>query len=455
MVIFSSLIKNLSSDASSLSKKTKLKEYGEKFPNFVRLLYRTYSPEFVYGVKKVPEVVNFGNLTLDETWPKVEMTLDRLTNRQVTGNAARDEIATLMSSLLEEEAKVLENLLKGDLRCGINVRLINRAFPGTIPEYPYMRCSLQKGSNIDKFNWESGIYSQEKADGMFANVFVYGDGSVKITSRNGTTFANSEFLPFIEEFLKVADRGFCYNGELLVTESQGGDKFTILPREIGNGVLNSVLKGGYFKKNQKPFYLIWDALPVENAVAGGKYKKPYRDRLKMVEKLKGSYFQPIPTKVVYSLKEAYDHYVQMTSVGCEGTVIKNPEGIWMDGTSKDQIKMKIEAEVDLIVRGFNPGNGKNEKWFGSLICESSDGLVRTNVSGFSDEDRERIASEMGDWINKKIITVRANSLMPKDNGPRRLFLPRFVEERLDKTEADSLEKIIQIFDEAMKGGINQ
>jgi hypothetical protein len=94
---------------------------------------------------------------------------------------------------------------------------------------------------------------------------------------------------------------------------------------------------------------------------------------------------------------------------------------------------------------------KNEKWFGSLICESSDGLVQTNVSGFSDADRERITKEMDEWIDKKIITVRANSLMPNDKGPRRLFLPRFVEERLDKTEADSLEKIIQIFDEVMKG----
>ena len=193
-------------------------------------------------------------------------------------------------------------------------------------------------------------------------------------------------------------------------------------------------------------------MPVENAVAGGKYEVPYRERYAQVEKLKGQYFQPIPTKIVFSLEEAFEHYVQMTAMGYEGTVIKNPEGIWADGTSKDQIKMKVEAEVDLIVRGFNPGNGKNEKWFGSLICESSDGLVRTNVSGFTDADRERITKEMDEWIDKKIITVRANSLMPNDNGPRRLFLPRFVEERLDKTEADSLEKIIQIFDEAMKGG---
>jgi DNA ligase-1 len=390
-------------------------------------------------------------LSLEEAWPEVETLLEKLSSRELTGNAARDAVALLLSKLHEEEAQVLENILKGDLRCGINVGLINKIFPGTIPEYPYMRCSLIKGSNIEKFDWENGVFSQEKADGMFANVFFYPDGKVKITSRNGTVFPNSEFKTFIMEFTKVAEPGFCYNGELLVSEKQSTENWKVLPREIGNGILNSVLKNGSFKDNQKPFYLMWDKIPLENAVPGGKYEVPYKERYKEIQKIKGQFFLPIPTKKVFSLKEAFEHYTQMTSIGCEGTVIKDPRAIWEDGTSKDQVKMKIEAEVDLIVRGFNPGNGKNEKWFGSLICESSDGLVRTNVSGFSDSDRERITKEMDDWIDKKIITVRANSLMPNENGQRRLFLPRFVEERLDKTEADSLEKIIQIFNEAMLG----
>lgn len=446
---FANYIKILNSNNSRLFKEAKLKEFGEKSPNFIRLLNRTYNPEYVYGIKKVPKVVNFGTLSLDEAWISVEKLLDRLASREITGNAARDEVVSLISMLREEEAEVLANLLKGDLRCGINVGLINRVFPGTIPEYPYMRCSLQKDSNINKFKWNEGIFSQEKADGMFANVFVNHDGSVKITSRKGTVFANTEFKEFINEFLKIADFGYCYNGELLVLEDLGEER-KILSREIGNGILNSVLKGGSFEKNQKPFYFIWDKIPIENVVPGGKYEAPYRERFEQVKKLKGQSFHPIPTKIVYSIDEAFEHYAQMISSGCEGTVIKNPEGIWEDGTSKDQIKMKVEAEVDLVVKGYNKGNGKNEKWFGSLICESSDGLVQANVSGFTDEERERIFKEIDNWFGK-IITVRANSLMPSTDGsPRRLFLPRFVEERLDKTTADSLEEIIQIFNEAMK-----
>lgn len=456
MTTFFEMIETLNSDGSRLFKEAKLKEFGEKNPDFIRLLRRTYSPEYVYGIKKVPDVVNFYNtMSLSDGWPLVEATLDRLATRAVTGNAARDEVAALMCLFSKEEANVIANILKGDLRCGINVGSINRAFPGTIPEYPYMRCSLMKGSNIEKFNWRKGVFSQEKADGMFANVCVghLPTAEVKISSRAGTLFANSEFQGFIDEIKKVCQTGVCYNGELLVQSKNEQGEWVVLPREIGNGIFNSVLKGGCFEPNQRPYYMVWDVIPIEDAVAGGKCRTPYETRFKQCETIVGDQFSPIPTRIVYSLEEAFAHYVELTSKGKEGTVIKSRDAIYADGTSKDQIKVKIEAEVDLIVKGANPGNGKNAKWFGSLICESADGKVQTNVSGFSDADRERIHGELDDWIGKKIITVCANSLMPSNEPgrPQRLFLPRFVEERLDKYEADSLEKIQQIFDEQMKG----
>jgi DNA ligase-1 len=196
--------------------------------------------------------------------------------------------------------------------------------------------------------------------------------------------------------------------------------------------------------------MVWDRVPLKDAVSGGKCKTPYKDRFAAIKNINGKFVDVIPTKIVYSLDEAFKHYVDMTSHGIEGTVIKNPKAIWEDKTSKDQIKLKIEAEVDLIVRGFNPGNGKNAHLFGSIAAESSDGKLRVNVSGISDKDRERINNEREEWIDKKIITVRANSIM-ESNDVAALFLPRLVEERLDKSEADDFEKIKQVFEEAKQG----
>jgi DNA ligase-1 len=442
--MFTKFIEVINSDQSRLFKESKIKEFGLTEPKFVRLLNRTYSPEYVYGIKKM-EQTSVGTNTLVDIWDQVETLLDRLTSRAVTGNAARTAVESMLNTLTAAEATVAINMIKGDLRCGISVATVNKMFPDTIPEYPYMRCSLMKGSNIDNFDWKSGVYSQEKADGMFANIYLPSNLAVKITSRNGTLFANTEFKDFITEFENVAEAGYCYHGELLVIEDG-----QVLPRELGNGVLNSVLKGGCFEANQKPFYFVWDRVPVSDAVAGGKNKTRYKDRFAAIQNIKGKFVDVIPTKIVYSLDEAFKHYVEMTSRGIEGTVIKNPNAIWEDKTSKDQIKLKIEAEVDLIVRGFNPGNGKNAHLFGSIAAESSCGKLRVNVSGIPDADRVRINSERDEWINKKIITVRANSIM-ESNDVAALFLPRLVEERLDKTEADDFEKIKQVFEEAKQG----
>jgi DNA ligase-1 len=442
--MFSKFIEVINSDQGRLFKESKVKEFGTQVPSFVKLLNRTYSTEYVYGIKKVVQT-QVGTQTVANVWGQVETMLDRLISRTVTGNAARTEVENLLNLLTADEAQVIINLLKGDLRCGISVATINKMFPDTIPEYPYMRCSLMKGSNIDNFDWASGIFSQEKADGMFANIFLHPDLITKITSRNGTLFANTEFRDFIHEFVNVADEGYCYHGELLVLEDG-----KVLARELGNGVLNSVLKGGCFEKNQKPFYMVWDRVPLKDAVSGGKCKTPYKDRFAAIKNINGTFVDVIPTKIVYSLAEAYEHYVELTSRNIEGTVIKNPKAIWEDKTSKDQIKLKIEAEVDLIVRGFNPGNGKNAHLFGSIMAESSDGRLRVNVSGISDKDRERINNEREEWIDKKIITVRANSIM-ESNDVAALFLPRLVEERLDKSKADDFEKIKQIFEEAKQG----
>lgn len=443
--MFSNFISVLNLDAGRLYKEAKLAEFGKQEPKFIRLLNRTYSPEYVYGIKKVSQT-SPGTQTLMEVWDKVETLLDRLTSRTVTGNAAKAEVESLLNLLTVEEGTVLCNLIKGDIRCGVSTATINKVFPDTIPEYPYMRCSLMKGSNIDKFDWKAGVYSQEKADGMFVNVYMYSNGDIKITSRKGTVFANTEFKALIDELKTLVPAGYCYHGELLVFENG-----TTLAREIGNGVLNSVLKGGCFEPTHQPFFYVWDCIPVADAIPSGKCTTPYHERFASISSLNHRHVSAIPTRIVYSLDEAYSHYTELTVSGFEGTVIKNPGAIWEDKTSKDQIKLKIEAEVDLIVRGFNPGNGKNERLFGSIIAESADGLLQVNVSGITDKDRERINNERADWIDKKIITVKSNSIMKNDSGPASLFLPRLVEERLDKTEADSFEKIVEIFENAKAG----
>ena len=76
--------------------------------------------------------------------------------------------------------------------------------------------------------------------------------------------------------------------------------------------------------------------------------------------------------------------------------------------------------------------------------------VRMALVGKENTCKTGLALDLAGVSDKKIITVRANSIM-ESNDIAALFLPRLVEERLDKTEADDFVKIKQIFEEAKQG----
>ena len=109
------------------------------------------------------------------------------------------------------------------------------------------------------------------------------------------------------------------------------------------------------------------------------------------------------------------------------------------------VKLKIECSVELKVTGIEPGRTKGSKYesmIGSLNVESSDGKVRFNVgSGLTDDQR---ASPEDAYIGK-IVTVKFNDIVQNRDEPDRfaLYLPRIIEVRQDRTEADSYERIVE------------
>jgi DNA ligase-1 len=139
----------------------------------------------------------------------------------------------------------------------------------------------------------------------------------------------------------------------------------------------------------------------------------------------------------------------MLQKGKEGTVIKNGTAEWKDGTSKDQVKLKLKFQVDLEVVDFNEGTGKYAGQLGSLVCRTSDGELEVNVSGRGDKMRAEVWANREDWRGA-IITGEANAIMPATRSEKHsLFLPIFIERRLDKKVADTLQRVQEQFDAAV------
>ena len=228
------------------------------------------------------------------------------------------------------------------------------------------------------------------------------------------------------------------NGELLVKRNG-----VTLSRKEGNGMLNSLLQGTPLQDDCELHYVAWD---IED------YSLPYTDRfIEVLAICDGEYFNHVEYKMVYSLEQATQHFKEMLSQGQEGTVLKNPNGMWKDGTSKDCVKYKVEAELDMKVVGVVEGTGKYKGMLGALQLESECGGVKTDCgTGFSDKQRKAMLDNP-----PKIVAIKANDLVDsKSKEGYSLFLPVFLEERVDKSVADNIDRIREIFDSA-KGVRNE
>jgi DNA ligase-1 len=429
-------------------------EYAKVSPEFVRVLEYTYSPFKTFGINKMPVgKAHEGFKAFDEaTW----QILDDLISRKLTGNAARDVVAAEIDQLAEYSAELFRRIIRKNLRADFSESTCNKAVKKLIPEFPYMRCSLPKDTDLTLWPWEKGVFVQEKADGMFANIDHEIGGLVRVTTRQGNELPIEKFEALVADVRECTNDGLQHHGEIVVYRDG-----VLCDRADGNGVLNRIQSGGDFAPNERPVYLIWDAIPLELVVPKGKYNQPYRTRFATVlQKLKSVkpalHVGIIPTIIAKSMRAATEHYRKLLAQGKEGVILKHPDAIWKDGTSNEQIKFKLEVDVDLkIVRIVTGRLGtKNEGRPGSFSCESSCGKLAVDVTVKNEALRNRVEANPEKFIGK-ILVVRANELLEpsESNSFYSLFLPRMAEQsyRTDKSVADDLAQIRKQFENAIKG----
>lgn len=387
---------------------------------FKDILILAYHPQIRFNIKPFSPSKN-KHLILQSSsrlYDSLFELLNDLHNRVITGDEARSSYLSFINNetTSQFEIELLNNILDKDLKAGISTSTINKVFKKLIPDVPYMRCSLL--NSIKNFNiWQASdnekLISQEKLDGMFVNINVYQDKTIDMFSRSGNSF-NVDIEAF-KDLNSIISQTFepehQYHGELLMLNGQG----EILPREISNGLFNSLLKKEdvNFDNNQfAAIVCLWDKIPFallnEEKPEKSKLNQVYHKRFKSLQsdiatanqfilenKLenadKFNIIRQVETRYYDNLIDAEEHFKQMLSEGKEGTIVKLPQMLWKDGTSKDQIKLKNRFEIELKIKEFNQGTGKNEKLFGSIRCESSDGLLSVNVpaSGFSDKEKKR------------------------------------------------------------------
>lgn len=385
------------------------------------------------GTNPFPKVSK-PTLTLEQALDFMET---KLASRELTGKDAIDAMDEVFCSVEDRDRELLVKMINRDLRINCGRSQINKVFKDLITKPVYMRCGVFTKKTAKDVSFPAII--QLKADGTYREMQI-SEGKVEFLSRNGEQYEYT----FADELASLLPDGH-YMGEMLVVGTQH--------RAESNGLLNS---------DNPPMdrivFHLWDYVtPEEYTNAASKVKNTirYDDRFERLQTLLNNANHPqlklIESHRVSSIQEAFGKVTGWMEQDLEGGILKDVGGIFKDGTSKHQLKMKLEMQLEVRVTGFKEGRigTKRESTFGAMVYETDDGKIKGSCSGFSDEQLETINGNR-DWYIGKIITVGCNDITKgRDNDYYALSHPRFEEVRDDRDETDTLERALEIKQMAM------
>jgi hypothetical protein len=409
-----------------------------------KVFYLAYDPSINFYIKNIPYEDNWKHneyfqYAEQEEFEVIFDVLETLYSRAFTGNEAISFLVGVLSERSIEVQELMCNIIKKDLDCGVQTTTINKIWKGLITDPPYMGYQLFSEKLIK--NFKLPCYSQIKLDGLYADIFVMHD-SVNYRSRSGIP-CKFKLPDSVEEKLMelsvYSDSEFVIHCEALVRKDGSFTGFE--DRKTGNGYLNS--------DNVDPdkvVIVIWDVVGTDdyqNRKSDDAYSERFDIAEKVVSNIDSQHIQMVESRFCNTTEEVISHFVEARSKGLEGTVIKSPKLKWKDGKVKDGLKLKNEFECEMKIIGFQDHSKKSGQ-IGAIFVESQDSLVKCKVgAGLTDAQRKKFFLTKDELIGK-IVTIKGNDLVTNElkQNQYSVFLPRFVEIREDKHEADTLDKIL-------------
>ena len=384
-----------------------------------------------------------GTNHLDETGYAV---LSQASNRDITGNELIDKVTQYANTLTPESQDIFRCIIEKDFKCGVTATTLSKIWPeeSAFKDFKVMLCDdFEK--NADKIKYP--VLVQLKYDASRVIVIVKDGTEVTYRSRNGKEYLiedielNNDFLAMhkkLSEWKDYFKNGVAFDGELYAMKDGN-----IMDRQTSNGIATKLIRCTATKEEQSKIGItLWDCVVLkdfENDSDKTEYttRFDWLKRSMLEEHHRYIRVQTAKEEVAYTEKDVYDIAQKWIDVGEEGAIVKNPLGYYERKRSKNCLKIKEIQEIDLEVVDIIPGNGKYEGKLGALSCRDKSGKLFVNVgSGLTDKDRDELNTK--DIIGK-IVSVKYNMVVSnKEDDSLSLFLPRFVEVRFDKVEADSI-----------------
>ena len=408
---------------------------------FLGLAKATYNPYVTFGVKQIPDTV--GIVGAENPWQDFNELLVQLSQRRLTGHAARDAISAMSERFDSDEWNTFcAAVLRRDLRCGVSSTTINKICKKTDYEIPVFGCQLATNSE-GRPEMKGTKRLEPKLDGVRMLLMVIpsdfsGDITIICFSRNGKVFENFGHIEdqVRDNFNKLVRKaatsnlsmGFVMDGEVI------GNSFQELMRQARRKT---------DVQAEDSVYNVFDIIPLDS-FREGHWNAQLEKRIKILDDMR-PVFDNMPSlellpHIMVDLdtaagRDQLERYAQdNVKAGFEGIMIKELQAPYICKRSTDWMKWKPVITVDLEVIGVEEGTGRNEGRLGALVCAGVDDgkEITVNVgSGFSDTDRDTYWRD-SQFVIGRTAEVMCDVITQNRDGTYSLRFPRFVRFRDDK-----------------------
>lgn len=382
----------------------------------IEILFTTYGrEEEIENIKKKNNITVDGNRWNNNLWNM----FDYLANENINNKLIK-EVENLIEYFPNEEVRYLiQMILLKDLRCNINVKLINKAFKGLINTHDIMLGS----------KWDGKLTRKKalslKLDGVRCSFLVSNNNIVPKTRQNKTIEGMNELNNAIRSI--CGDNEYFIDGELLAINDNSMDSKELFKKT--SSIINS--KG--IKKGLT--FVIFDMIPLEDYY-NKKSTIKFIDRRKSIERQFENKHELIKIAPLYfitdDINKVNDKLQEVVSMGLEGLMLNDIDAPYEFKRSKTLMKVKAMSTCDIRCLRIEKGDGKYSDTLGKIVCDYK-GFELAVGSGFSDEQRNFYYNNPNEILNK-IVEVQYFEETKNDKGGMSLRFPIFLQVRTDKND---------------------
>ena len=362
------------------------------------------------------------HMTMEETGSELGEPTEQmftLLNQILDGDLRGDQAKAAVRSFANQNGELILLVVNKKLRCGVTTTTFNKVHPGSIPQF-----MVQLAKEVPLVNLRFPVLAQLKYDGVRLIAKIR-NRECTFWTRNGKQVNLPDLKKEIESF---PFDNYILDGEIVLSHGLQVDRTSI------SGMINSAMHGGHVIETAMVFH-VFDTMPLSSFEACDN-PTPYADRFGHLQfiwdKTESTKVQIAITNEVFNHESLTALYEAALGQGYEGLVLKYPSHRYTFRRSKDWIKIKEVKTADLKCVGVQAGTGKYTDMIGALICQGEVEGKKINVnvgSGLTDIQRSMDDIHyIGETIEVKYNTLIQDSV----RGGWSLFLPRFVEIRIDK-----------------------